>query len=279
MSQIKLHKKLSGPKGEMLLDVDFTLSKGKITALYGPSGAGKTSIAKMIGGFMKPDQGLITIDNTIWYDSQHNIFKKPQDRTVGFVFQDYALFPNMSIRQNLIYALPNKTSLPWVSKILDVMELSKIEGERPEKLSGGQKQRVALARALVQQPSLLVLDEPLSSLDAQLKSKIQTYLKNYSEERKLTTLLISHDRDEIESLSDYIYTIKEGKIVHQGKPEINTNTLNNKLQLQGKVVRIEKNENHQKVVLDIAGQTITIEVNLDIQISLNETFYLNRDVC
>ena len=161
----------------------------------------------MLSGLLRPDSGIIKVGETIWFDGDKNIDLKPQQRKVGYVFQDYALFPNMSVRQNLEYALRKGQDKAIIGELLQFAELNELEQRKPETLSGGQKQRVALARALVQRPEILILDEPLSALDLKMRIKLQEYLLQVHKRYKLTTILVSHDIGEIVKLSDNVFEI------------------------------------------------------------------------
>ena len=155
----------------------------------------------------------------MWYDSTVGVNVKPQERNVGIVFQEYALFPNMTVRGNLEYALKKDQSTAIVDELLDLMELSSLGGKKPAVLSGGQQQRVALARAIVRRPKVLLLDEPMSALDTNLRLKIQDYILSVHRQYNLTTILVSHDLLEVTRLSTYVYLMDNGQIVSQGAPK------------------------------------------------------------
>ncbi|MCB0847577.1 MAG: ATP-binding cassette domain-containing protein, partial [Bacteroidetes bacterium] len=219
MTEIWLHKRLNAPSGKMDLEVNMAIEKGNLVALYGKSGAGKTSILRMIAGLMRPTQGKITVDNQSWCDTQHNIYLRPQQRSIGFLFQDYALFPNMTVRGNLEFALQKGQDSSIIEELIEVVELGDLQKRKPTTLSGGQQQRVALARALVQKPKLLLLDEPLSALDKEMRVKLQGYLLKVHREYGLTTILVSHDTEEVSRLADQVFWLEEGKIRQTGTPE------------------------------------------------------------
>ena len=176
MIHIDLQKTLKSAHGEMNLDIKITIEKGEFVTLYGDSGAGKTSTFRMIAGLLKADSGKIRVNENTWFDASSRINLPPQKRKVGFVFQDYALFPNMTVRQNLEYALDKNQDRNIITQLIETVELGQLQNRKPETLSGGQKQRVALARALVQKPEILLLDEPMSALDSKMRLKLQDYI-------------------------------------------------------------------------------------------------------
>lgn len=244
MIHIKIQKKLTAASGEMLLDIDTHIKKGSLVTLYGKSGVGKTTILRVLGGLTKPDKGEIIVNETTWFDSNQKINLKPQKRNVGFVFQDYALFPNMTVKENLEFALEKNQSNQVISELIELIELGELQNRKPETLSGGQKQRVALARALVKKPSILMLDEPLSALDYEIRFKLQQYILQVHQEFNLTTILISHDISEILRMSDQLIELENGKIIREGKPNevFNLKEFNAKFQFTGTIIQIEKQD-------------------------------------
>ena len=218
MIEFRIEKKLLGPEGEMGLDVNTIIQEGEFVTLYGPSGAGKTSLFRILAGLLLPESGSIRVGDKVWFDSELKINLKPQERNIGMVFQDYSLFPNMSVRQNLEFALEKGQSRTIIEELLELIELNNLTNQRPAQLSGGQKQRVALARALVRRPKLLLLDEPLSALDPEMQSKLQDYILKVHQEYGLTILMISHDLIEVIKMSERVLLLKQGKVVNDGKP-------------------------------------------------------------
>ncbi|MEM7382390.1 MAG: ATP-binding cassette domain-containing protein, partial [Bacteroidota bacterium] len=160
MISLDVQKKLHSAEGEMTLELDLQISEGHLVTIYGESGAGKTTTLRILSGLLKPDRGMIAVDGITWFDSEKEICLSPQQRNTGFVFQDYALFPNMTVLENLQFASKSKTDKIAIDRLLDLMELGALQHRKPDSLSGGQQQRVALARALVQRPKILLLDEP-----------------------------------------------------------------------------------------------------------------------
>ncbi len=267
MIQISLQKKLLAANGDMQLDVDIEIEQGTLVTLYGNSGAGKTSILRMIAGLMQPDKGSIIVDKKCWLDTDKGISLKPQQRKTGFVFQDYALFPNMTVKENLMYALEKGQNKEIVSELISIIELEDLKNRKPEELSGGQKQRVALARALVRKPGILMLDEPLSALDIKMRSLLQDYILKVHKEYNLTTILVSHDIGEVIKMSDKILIIDEGKITRQGKPiEIFSNKkLSGKFQFSGEILSIDK-EDVVYIVTILIGTNIVKVVAVESEI-------------
>ena len=162
MIHFQARKILQSSEGIMSLDVTLKIEKGDFISIYGNSGAGKTTLLKIIAGLVPADHTFIEVDNEIWDNSEKDIHLSTQKRSIGFVFQDFGLFPNLNVRENLEFALPKDGKKNIVDELLELMELDSLQKSRPQFLSGGQQQRVALARAIVRKPKLLLLDEPLS---------------------------------------------------------------------------------------------------------------------
>lgn len=241
MIQIALQKKLSGAAGAFLLDVNLDLPAGTFLSLYGKSGAGKTSILRMLAGLLDPDSGKITVGDSHWYDSEKPLSLITQKRKVGYVFQDYALFPNMTVLENLKFALQKGQSPQKITDLIALMELGDLQKRKPHTLSGGQQQRVALARALVQEPALLLLDEPLSAVDHQMQMKLQDYLLKVHQHYRLSIVLVSHNLAEIMKLSDQVAVLENGKIAKLGKPSevFSSHEMSGKFQFTGELISME----------------------------------------
>ena len=219
MIRVDLQKKLLGTEGVINLHFKVEIKQGGLLAIMGPSGAGKTTVLKMLAGLLIPDAGSIKIGEVQWYSKDHNQVLPPQKRSVGFVFQDYALFPNMNVRQNLEYALQPGQDHGLVEEVLALMNMEKLQQQKPSGLSGGQQQRVALARAVVRRPQLLLLDEPFAALDRQMREKLQEDLLRLHQRYGTTTVLVSHDAGEVARMADEVVYLEQGQIVRKGSPD------------------------------------------------------------
>jgi len=244
MIEIDIRKLLKSSSGEMLLDVKVELEEGKLITIYGVSGAGKSTLLMLLAGLMKPDEGHIKVGGKLWSDRSKKEFLAPQKRNIGLVFQEYALFPNMTVRENLLFGVGKSKSTAIVDQLVEIIDLGQLQNRKPNTLSGGQKQRVALARALVRKPDMLLLDEPLSALDHEMRVKLQSYILEVHREFKLSTLLISHDVSEIIRLSDYMIEMDQGKIVRKGDPAsmFTNDRVNAKFQFTGEVIKMVKQD-------------------------------------
>jgi molybdate transport system ATP-binding protein len=244
MIAINITKPLHTADGTIELRVDKTIQYGDFLTLFGKSGSGKTTLLRIIAGLETPKSGRITVGGEVWYDSEKKINLPPQKREVGFVFQDYALFPNMSVRQNLEFALRDKKERSRVDEILSIMEIESLSGMKPEHLSGGQKQRVAVARSLMSRPKMLLLDEPLSALDYAMRAKLQDELHRVHQRFGITSILVSHDISEVFRLSNRVFKIASGKITEDGSPgEVFANqNISGKFKMVGEVLGIKKSD-------------------------------------
>jgi molybdate transport system ATP-binding protein len=212
-------QKLQLRQGDFLLEADLEVS-GQVIGIFGNSGAGKTSLLEVVAGLRKPASGLISIDNLVLLDRAAQVFLAPERRGVGYVPQDLALFPHLSVRKNLAYghkpaALASGINLAHATEVLEIEALL---DRSISDLSGGQKQRVAFARALLASPRLLLMDEPLASLDHELKWKIIPYLKRIRDEFKIPMLYVSHSPDEVIELCDQVIVMRDGKCLRSSPP-------------------------------------------------------------
>lgn len=198
MIAVNIEKKLKAYNGLQVLRIKKDFLPGCITRITGPSGAGKTTFLKMIAGLISPDSGIIKTNDTNWFDASQKINLAPQMRRVGFVFQDYALFPNMTVKQHLEYATDNAD---WINRLLTIGGLETFASHKPDHLSGGQQQRLAIMRALAIKPKLLLMDEPFSALDVKTKSTLIKDLQVLFQELGATTLIVSHNPQELDGIS------------------------------------------------------------------------------
>lgn len=198
------------------LDVCFSGAASGITALYGPSGAGKTSVINMMAGLGKPDSGRISIGGRVLYDSAKGINIPPEKRRMGYVFQESRLFPHMSVHANLTYGMrliPKGKCTISMDQVVALLGIEHLLSRRPKNLSGGEKQRVAIGRALLASPSMMLMDEPLASLDENRKDELLLFISRISTDFSMPILYVSHVLHEIYRLTDVIVRLKDGRVV------------------------------------------------------------------
>ena len=212
MISVRLRHQLS----DFFLDVDTTFPADGVTAIFGPSGSGKTSTLNMISGLHHPDEGHIQVGKNILFSSDSRINLPPEQRNIGYVFQDIRLFPHLTVLDNLTYGYKDDVSL---AEVVSLLTLGKLLPRSPTTLSGGEQQRVAIGRCLLSNPDLLLMDEPLSSLDAATKKEFLPYLEKLTQGVNLPIVYVSHNLREIVSLAQHILVLNDGKIVFEGDPE------------------------------------------------------------
>lgn len=206
-------------------DVNIEVEEGKLVALLGPSGCGKTTTLRSICGLEQIDEGQISIGDRIVASSEEDIHIPPYERNVGMMFQSNALWPHMNVQENILYPLKQKEGKVTEehkergSELLELVELPGIEDRPVNQLSGGQQQRVALARSLIHEPDVLLMDEPLSSLDARLQRSMRADLRALQQQYGYTTVYVTHDQQEAIYMADEIYLMRDGEIVESGSPE------------------------------------------------------------
>jgi molybdate transport system ATP-binding protein len=215
---VDIRKTFVSAERRFTLDVAFTATTQRVV-LFGPSGAGKTLTLQAIAGLLRPDEGKITLHGNALFDSKLDVDLKPQARKVAYLFQDYALFPHLNVRQNIGFGLQRgwfnpraRSSHAQIDYWLDALELRGVAGNYPAQLSGGQKQRVALARALVAQPQLLLLDEPFSALDSTLRQRMRLELSELQTRLDIPMVLITHDPDDVAAFGDQVVQISDGRV-------------------------------------------------------------------
>lgn len=207
----------------VIQNISLSIRDGSFTTLLGPSGCGKTTLLRMIAGLERPDSGTISLGGKVVYSSEKGLFVPPEKRGLGFVFQDFALWPHMTVFDNVAFGLraAGKTDhlKDKVEKALAMVQLEDLAARRPDALSGGQQQRVAFARAVVTEPECILFDEPLSALDALLREKMRVEIRELVRRLSITAVFVTHDQAEAMSMSDDIAVISEGKIEQWGPPE------------------------------------------------------------
>lgn len=244
MIDLDIKKELYAKDDSFYLDCKFKINKGEIIAIYGESGAGKSSLLRLLSGLLNPDSGSIKVNDTIWFDSNKKINLVPQKREIGFVFQDSTLFPNMNVEENISFAIPKGEDKYWVTELLSMMDLKELAKRSTDTLSGGQKQRVALARALAKKPNILLLDEALSALDHSTRSELQDYIVKMHKKLNLTTLMVSHDIGEISKMCDQLFIMENGKITKKGDvfSIFSNKQISGKFQFNGEILHIEPSD-------------------------------------
>ena len=200
---------------ECLKDINFEVSKGEVIALLGPSGSGKTTILRAIAGLEKLNSGSISINNYII--SSKKIFQPPEKRNIGFVFQDYALFPHLSVLNNILFGL-SRAEKYKAYEVMKLLDIERLKHSYPHEISGGQQQRVALARALAPSPKVILLDEPFVRLDIRLREKVRDEVLHLLKKSETTAIIVTHEAEEAMFMSDRIVVINEGRLMQVGRP-------------------------------------------------------------
>jgi molybdate transport system ATP-binding protein len=218
-ARVQLERSRAGPT-PFLLDVSIQVPAG-ITILFGPSGAGKSTLLDCIAGLARPNAGRIVVGELALFDSQAGMNLSPQARRIAYVFQTLALFPHMSAEENIYYGLegiPQQERDARVDDILKAFRVEKLRARKPAEISGGERQRIALARSLVTQPRVLLLDEPLSGLDAELKAAIVDDLRAWNMARRIPILYVTHTREEVDALGERVIAMDRGRVITTGTP-------------------------------------------------------------
>jgi molybdate transport system ATP-binding protein len=254
MIKININKQLHGSNGTINLDVNLEIKKGDFVALSGLSGSGKTTLLRILAG-LESAQGTIKVDNEVWLDNKYSL--PIQKRQIGFVFQDYALFDNMSVQQNLLYVKKDKE---LCNKLLELTQLKELSKRMPNTLSGGQKQRVSLCRAMMNNPKLLLMDEPLSALDPTMREKLQNEILNLHKEFGTTTIMVSHDPSEIYRLSNRVVVLEQGKIINDGnaKDVLLKTSGSQKFSFEGELLDIIKTDVIYIAIISIGQQLVEV---------------------
>lgn len=206
-------------QGAFMLSADLLLPGAGVAVLFGPSGAGKTSLINCVAGLVRPQRGRIAIGDRVLFDSQTHIDLPPERRHVGYVFQDGRLFPHLSVAANLRYGMKPGSGARGFDEVVELLGIAALLPRRPANLSGGEKQRVAIGRALLSSPQLLLMDEPLASLDQARRAEILPYLERLRDRFGLPILYVTHDRTEARRLATQVVLVKRGGIAAQGRPD------------------------------------------------------------
>lgn len=259
MISLNIKKELHGSNGVMNLDINLSLQNGEFVALSGVSGSGKTTLLRIIAG-LETASGTIKIEDDIWLDDKYSL--PPQKRDIGFVFQDYALFPNYTVLENLLYV--NK-DINLANHLLNLTELNELKNRYPQTLSGGQKQRVSLCRAMMNRPKILLMDEPLSALDTNMRTKLQNEILTLHKEFETTTIMVSHDPSEIYRLANRVVVLNEGKIINDGLPKdvLLKTSGSAKFSFEGELLDILKVDVIHVAIISIGQQIVEVVIGND----------------
>ena len=260
MLQVHINKRLQGANGAFTLDVKLQVAEGEFVALFGPSGAGKTTLLRCLAGLEQTEHANIKLKNETWVNTDLGINLPPQLRRVGYMFQDYALFPNMTVRGNLEFALRKGSNKQRVQTLIDMMNLGELQNHHPETLSGGQKQRVALARALASEPKLLLLDEPFSALDAEMQGRLHDEVLRLQRSLGITTVIVSHDVGEVYKLARHVFMIEAGLIAQQGAPAtvFSTGHTSGKFRFTGQILAVEPMDVLYSLTVLVGNQIVRV---------------------
>lgn len=278
MIEVDIQKKLLSAQGEFILNLQLNIKQGEFISLFGQSGAGKTTLLRCLAGLERPDEGRIRVNGVSWFDSCSGNMLAAQHRRAGYMFQDYALFPNMSVRGNLEFALRPGADKKRVDELIELVGLGELQQRKPATLSGGQKQRVALARALAAEPQILLLDEPFSALDQATRVRLQDEVQRMQRHFGLTTVMVSHDISEVYKLSQRVLVIEQGGVAKQGNPadvfkagiSSNENNSSGKFSFAGEVLAIETADVVFAVTLLVGNQIVRVIATPDEVKSLKQ---------
>ena len=260
MIQARIKKQLHGVNGEFYLDVNLNVAQGEFIALFGPSGVGKTTLLRCLAGLEQAERANIKVKGQVWLDTALRINLEPQLRRVGYMFQDYALFPNMTVRSNLEFSIRKGSNKQRVQELIDMMNLGELQHHKPEALSGGQKQRVALARAMASEPSILLLDEPFSALDAEMRSHLHDEVLRLQRSLGITTIIVSHNVGEVYKLASRVLMMEEGRILQQGTPAevFSAGQTSGKFRFTGEILAIEPMDVLYSLTVLVGNQIVRV---------------------
>ncbi|MBF7042459.1 ATP-binding cassette domain-containing protein [Campylobacter volucris] len=257
MLKVDICKIFKNKHSDFKLQAKFEIQQGEFLAIFGKSGSGKTTLLRVIAGFEKA-LGFCEFNNEIFFNQKQ--FLSIQKRNIGFLFQDYALFENMNVEQNLLFA---KNDQKFANELLELLNLNSHRKNHILELSGGQKQRVALARALMRKPKLLLLDEPFSALDNEIKLNLHDYLLNIHKIYNITTILITHDVSEAYKLANKVIILDQGQIIKQGNPsEVFLKTQGSqKFAIKARILKLQPQDSIIVAILSIGSQITQIALS------------------
>lgn len=259
MIEFDFSKTMKANESSVSLYFKGRVAAGEIVAIHGPSGVGKTTLLRMLAGLVEPDTGALEVDNQKWFDSKTKQNIATRERSLGFVFQDYALFPNMTVLQNIEYGLGSLSDAKFTQRIIQITDVSDILSQKPASLSGGQRQRVAFARAVVRKPSVLLLDEPLSALDVELRSVLQNELLELRKLLDVTIIFTSHSIPEVYKLADSVMMIKDGRIVKTGAPSDVFLGGDNEVEAIGEYISCQQIGDRQRMSVLVDGKVVSVD--------------------
>ena len=259
MIKIDISKKLHGSSGMMDMNINLDIKEGDFVALSGKSGSGKTTLLRILAG-LEEVEGTIKVADELWLEGKRSL--APQKRKIGYVFQDYALFPNMSVEENLLFVNQDRA---LAGHLLKITELSELKNRLPNTLSGGQQQRVSLCRAMMNRPKLLLMDEPLSALDPDMRTKLQNEILTLHKEFGTTTIMVSHDPSEIYRLASRVLVLDQGKIINDGNPKdvLLKTQGSQKFSFEGELLDITKVDVIYIAIVSIGQQLVEVVVSSD----------------
>jgi len=260
MIQVQINKRLNGANGGFQLDANLNVAEGEFIALFGPSGVGKTTLLRCLAGLDQPEEANIKFKGNTWLDTASRINLAPHLRRVGYMFQDYALFPNMTVHGNVEFALQKGSNKQRVQELIDMMNLGELQFQKPETLSGGQKQRVALARTLASEPNLLLLDEPFSALDSEIRSRLHDEVLRLQRRLGITTIIVSHDVGEVYKLATRVLMMEAGRIVQHGTPAevFSAGQTSGKFRFMGEILALEPMDIMYSLTVLVGNQIVRV---------------------
>ena len=257
MIHLDIKKSLHGSNGNMELEVNLDIKKGEFVVLMGESGSGKTTLLRVLAGLEKAE-GSIEVEGDSWQNVPC------QKREIGFVFQDYALFENMNVEENLLFV---NNDVELATQLLELTELTALKKRNVQTLSGGQKQRVSLCRAMMKKPKILLLDEPLSALDAQMRSKLQQEIKQLHKSFKTTTIMVSHEPTEVYALADRVLVLEQGKVTQDGLVDEVLGSKSSGYKVE--VLKLSKVANKVMARVYLSGEFLEVEVAAGVNVGDN----------